>query len=165
MAQTKLGEQTVNTNGSLPEVNSVAPDFVLTGKDLNAIRKSDFASKTLVLNIFPSIDTSVCASSVREFNKRATALNDTVVLSVSKDLPFALKRFCGAEGISNVVLSSDFKNKDFANQYGVEMTDGPLTGLLARAIVVIDPEGKVKYTELVPSIGQEPDYDAALKAI
>lgn len=165
MAQTKLGEDVVNTNGPLPDVNSVAPDFILTGKDLNPIRKSDFANKTLILNIFPSIDTGVCAASVREFNKRATALKDTVVLSVSKDLPFALKRFCGAEGINNVVLSSDFRSKEFATQYGVEMIDGALTGLLARAIVVIDKEGKVKYTELVPSIGQEPDYDAALKAL
>lgn len=165
MAQTKLGENVVNTNGPLPDVNAVAPDFILSGKDLNPIRKSDFANKTLILNIFPSIDTGVCAASVREFNKRATAFSDTVVLSVSKDLPFALKRFCGAEGINNVVLSSDFRSKEFATQYGVEMIDGALTGLLARAIVVIDKEGKVKYTELVPSIGQEPDYDAALKAI
>lgn len=165
MAQTKLGENTVNTNGSLPAVGTVAPDFSLTGKDLSPIHKKDFANKTVVLNIFPSIDTSVCASSVREFNKRATALNDTIVLSVSKDLPFALKRFCGAEGINNVVLSSDFRSKDFATQYGVEMIDGALTGLLARAIVVIDKEGKIKYTELVPSIGDEPNYDAALKAI
>lgn len=165
MAQTKLGENVVNTNGQLPDVNTVAPDFILTGKDLNAIRKSDFSNKTLILNIFPSIDTGVCAASVREFNKRATALSDTVVLSVSKDLPFALKRFCGAEGINNVVLSSDFRSKEFAAQYGVEMIDGALTGLLARAIVVIDKEGKVKYTELVPSIGEEPNYDAALKAL
>ncbi len=165
MAQTKLGENTVNTNGELPAIGSTAPDFTLTGNDLKDASSKDFAGKNIVLNIFPSIDTSVCATSVREFNKRASSLNNTVVLCISKDLPFAFKRFCGAEGISNVVTLSDFKNKDFSKNYGVEMIDGGLTGLLARAIVVIDAQGKVKHTEIVPAIGQEPDYDAALKAI
>ncbi len=165
MAQTKLGENTVNTNGNLPVVGSSAPEFTLTGNDLKDASSKDFAGKNIVLNIFPSIDTRVCALSVREFNTRASTLSNTVVLCISKDLPFAFKRFCGAEGISNVLTLSDFKNKDFSKNYGVEMIDGGMTGLLARAIVVIDPQGKVKHTELVPTIGQEPDYDAALKAI
>ena len=165
MAQTKLGENTVNTNGDLPAVGSAAPEFTLTGNDLKDLSSKDFAGKNMVLNIFPSVDTRVCALSVREFNKRASSLNNTVVLCISKDLPFAFKRFCGAEGISNVVTLSEFKNKDFSKKYGVEMIDGGMTGLLARAIVVIDTQGKVKHTEIVPTIGQEPDYDAALKAI
>ncbi len=165
MAQTKLGENTVNTNGSLPAVGSSAPEFTLTGNDLKNVSTKVFAGKNLVLNIFPSIDTSVCATSVREFNKHASSVSDTVVLCISKDLPFAFKRFCAAEGISNVVTLSDFKNKEFSKNYGVEMIDGGMNGLFARAIVVIDKQGKVKHTELVPAIGQEPDYDAALKAI
>ncbi len=165
MAQTKLGENTVNTNGNLPAVGTSAPEFTLTGNDLKDASSKDFAGKNIVLNIFPSIDTRVCALSVREFNTRASGLSNTVVLCISKDLPFAFKRFCGAEGISNVVTLSDFKNKDFSKNYGVEMIDGGMAGLLARAIVVIDAQGKVKHTEIVPTIGQEPDYDAALKAI
>lgn len=165
MAQTKLGENVVNTNGNLPSVGSTAQDFTLTGIDLKDVSLKDFAGKKIVLNIFPSIDTGVCATSVREFNKRASSLNDTVVLCISKDLPFAFKRFCGAEGIDKVVSLSDFKNKGFSKTYGVEMIDGGLVGLLARAIVVIDKNSKVVYTELVPSIGQEPNYDAALKSI
>ncbi len=165
MAQTKLGENTVNTNGDLPLVGSTAPDFTLTGNDLKDVSSKEFAGKNLVLNIFPSVDTRVCALSVREFDTRASSLSDTVVLCISKDLPFAFKRFCGAEGISNVVTLSDFKNKEFSKNYGVEMIDGGMNGLFARAIVVIDKQGKVKHTEIVPTIGQEPDYDAALKAI
>ena len=165
MAQTKLGENTVNTNGDLPAIGSTAPDFTLTGNDLKDVSSKDFTGKNIVLNIFPSIDTRVCALSVREFNQRASNLSNTVVLCISKDLPFAFKRFCGAEGISNVVTLSEFKNKDFSKNYGVEMIDGGMTGLLARAIVVIDTQGKVKHTEIVPAIGQEPDYDVALKSI
>jgi len=165
MAQTKLGDNVVHTNGNLPSVGSVAPDFSLAGIDLNDVSLKTYAGKNVILNIFPSIDTRVCAMSVREFNKRAAALNNTVVLCISKDLPFAFKRFCGAEGIDNVVSLSDFRNKGFSKSYGVEMTDGGLSGLLARAIVVVNKQGEVKHTELVPSIGQEPDYEGALKAL
>jgi len=165
MAQTKLGENTVNTSGNLPSVGSSAPDFSLATTDLRDVSLKEYSGKNIVLNIFPSIDTRVCAMSVREFNKRATDVNNTVVLSVSKDLPFAHKRFCGAEGINNVVMLSDFRNKGFSKNYGVDMVDGGMAGLHARAIVVINPSGKVKYTELVPTIGQEPNYDEALKAL
>ena len=165
MAQTKLGNNTVNTMGELPPVGSPAPDFTLVNNDLKEVGLSDFKGKKAVLSIFPSIDTGVCATSVREFNKRATALNNTVVLSISKDLPFAFKRFCGAEGIDKVITLSDFKNKGFSKSYGMELKDGALAGLFARAIVVIDEAGTVKHTELVAAIGQEPDYEAALKAL
>jgi thiol peroxidase len=165
MAQVKLGESTVSTSGSLPAVGSVAPDFSLTTTDFKQVSLKDYAGKNVVLNIFPSIDTRVCAMSVREFNKLAASTENTVVLSVSKDLPFAHKRFCGAEGINNVVMLSDFLDKGFSKDYGVVMTTGGMTGLHARAIVVIDPQGKVKYNELVPAIGQEPNYEAAIKAL
>jgi thiol peroxidase len=165
MAQVKLGESTVNTSGNLPAVGSTAPDFSLTTTDFKQVSLKDYAGRNVVLNIFPSIDTRVCAMSVREFNKLAASTKNTVVLSVSKDLPFAHKRFCGAEGINNVVMLSDFLDKGFSKDYGVVMTNGGMTGLHARAIVVIDPQGKVKYTELVPAIGQEPNYEAAIKAL
>ena len=165
MAQTKLGEHVVNTVGELPSVGSTAPDFVLTGSDMKEVTLSQFAGKNLVLNIFPSVDTGVCSASVREFNKRAASLTNTSVLCVSKDLPFAMKRFCAAEGISNVVTATDFRNRGFATRYGVELTNGGFAGLCARAVVVIDSTGKVKYTELVPQIGQEPNYDAALAVL
>ncbi len=165
MAQTKLGEQPANTNGNLPEINSTAPDFVLTGTDMKEIRLRDYAGKNVVLNIFPSVDTSTCASSVREFNKRAAALSDTVVINIAKDLPFAMKRFCGVEGIKNVSLASDFRDLGFSKNYGVELTDTAFAGLFARAIVVIDKQGKVKHTELVPQIGDEPNYDSAINAL
>ena len=165
MAQTKLGENVVNTLGELPPVGSTAADFVLTGSNMKDISSKEFAGKNLVLNIFPSVDTSTCATSVREFNKRAAAINDTIVLCVSKDLPFALRRFCGAEGIDRVMLASDFRNRGFSKDYGMELVDGGFSGLFARAIVVIDKQGKIKHTELVPVIGNEPNYDAALKAI
>lgn len=165
MAQTKLGENTVNTSGNLPAAGSPAPDFSLATLDLKDSSLKDYAGKNIVLNIFPSVDTRVCAMSVREFNKRVASINDTVVLCISKDLPFAQKRFCGAEGIDRVVMLSDFRNKGFSKDYGVEMIDGGMAGLDARAVIVIDKNGKVKYTELVPAIGQEPNYDAALKAI
>lgn len=165
MAQTKLGDNIVNTNGNLPAVGTAAPDFSLVAPDMKENNLQAYAGKTILLNIFPSVDTSVCATSAREFNKRAASLTDTVVLCVSRDLPFAQKRFCAAEGIDRVGMLSDFRNKGFAKNYGVELADGPLAGLLARAIVVIDKQGKIKHTELVPAIGQEPDYEAALKAI
>ncbi|HEY3402115.1 MAG TPA: thiol peroxidase [Ohtaekwangia sp.] len=165
MAQTKLGETVVNMNGNLPSVGSAAPDFSLAGVDLANKSLKDFLGTNIVMNIFPSVDTRVCAMSVREFNKRAASLSDVVVLCISKDLPFAQKRFCGAEGIDKVVMLSDFRDKRYASDYGVEMVDGGLAGLLARCIVVIGKDGKVKYTELVPVIGQEPNYDAALSAL
>jgi thiol peroxidase len=162
MAQTKLGEVTVHTSGELPAVGSIAPDFSLAANDLTDVSLKKFAGQNIVLNIFPSIDTGVCAMSVREFNKRAADIHNTVVLCISKDLPFAFKRFCGAEGINKVVTLSDFRNKGFSKNYGIEMLDGKMAGCHARAVVVIDTQGKVKYTELVPVIGQEPNYDAAL---
>jgi thioredoxin-dependent peroxiredoxin len=165
MAQTKLGEVTVDLSGELPPPGSSAPDFSLAGTDMNDVSLKDFAGKNIILNIFPSIDTRVCAMSVREFNKRASSLSNSVVLCISKDLPYAHKRFCGAEGISNVIMLSDFRDKGFSRNYGVEMLGGRMAGLHARAIVVVDPRGKVKYNELVPLIGQEPDYEKALKAI
>lgn len=165
MALTRLGSAPVNTNGDLPLVGSKAPEFTLTGNDLKPVSLNAFAGKNVVLNIFPSIDTRVCSTSVREFNKRAASLTDTVVLCISKDLPFAMRRFCGAEGIDKVITLSDFRNKEFTKSYGVEMLDGGMAGLMARAIVVMDEEGRVKYTELVPIIGQEPNYDAALNSI
>jgi len=165
MAMTKLGEMTVTIEGELPAPGTQAPDFELTGNDLKTVRLGDFRGKDLVLNIFPSVDTRVCATSVREFNKRASSYKDTVVLCISKDLPYAFRRFCGAEGIDNVVTLSDFRNRGFSSAYGVEMKDGVMAGLMARAIVVVDKDGRVIYNELVPVIGQEPDYDAALKFI
>jgi thiol peroxidase len=165
MAKTFLGPNAVNTNSDLPTVGTQAPDFALVTTDLKSVSLADYAGKNIVLNIFPSIDTNVCAASVHEFNKRATSLHDTMVLCVAKDLPFAMKRFCGAEGIDNVVLLSDFRNKGFSKNYGVELIDGAFEGLDARAIVIIDKQGKIKYTELVPQIGDEPNYDAAIDAI
>jgi len=165
MAQTKLGETVVNTIGNLPSVGSSAPDFILTGSDMKDILSKQFAGKNIVLNIFPSVDTNTCAASVRQFNKRAASLTNTIVVCVSKDLPFAMKRFCGAEGIDRVMLTSDFRNRGFSKNYGVELADGGFAGLLARAIVVIDKQGKVIHTELVPQIGEEPNYDAALAAL
>lgn len=165
MAQTKLGENTVHTNANLPAIGSVAPDFILTGSDMKDVSLQQFSGKNIILNIFPSIDTGVCSASVREFNKRAASLTDSVVLCVSKDLPFALKRFCGAEGIDRVVTATDFRNRGFSTNYGVELVDGGFAGLTARAVVIIDKQRKVKYTELVPQIGQEPNYDAALAAL
>lgn len=165
MAHTLLGPNSVNTNSDLPAVGSAAPDFTLVTADLKNVVLADYAGKNIILNIFPSIDTNVCATSVREFNKRAASLDNTVVLCVSKDLPFAIKRFCGAEGIDKVITVSDFRNKGFSKNYGVELVDGAFEGLDARAIVVIDKVGKVKYTELVPQIGQEPNYEAAIQAI
>lgn len=165
MAQTKLGELVVNTNSNLPATGTSAPDFVLTSNDLTEVQLKDFAGKNVILNIYPSVDTGVCATSTREFNKRAAGLANTAIICVSKDLPFAFRRFCGAEGIDQVVTASDFRGRGFSRNYGVELVDGPFAGLMARAVVVIGTDGKVKYTELVPQIGQEPDYDAALKAL
>jgi thiol peroxidase len=164
-AQTKLGPNPADLIGNLPAVGSVAPAFVLSANDMSDKTLKDFEGKTVVLNIFPSIDTGVCATSTRKFNQYSSSLQNTVVICVAKDLPFAFKRFCGAEGIDRIVTLSDFRSRGFGKDYGVELTSSSFAGLFARAIVVIDPAGKVKYTELVPTIGQEPDYEAALKAI
>ena len=165
MAQTKLGPNPANTIGELPTPNSSAPAFVLTSTSMKDVSLTDFAGKNVVLNIFPSVDTSTCATSVREFNKRVAAIDNTVVLCISKDLSFAQKRFCGAEGIDKAITLSDFRHRGFGKSYGVELVDGGFAGLFARAVIVIDPTGKVKYNELVPQIGEEPNYEAALKAI
>lgn len=165
MAQTKLGENIVNTTGELPVVGSIAPDFTLVGNDLNEVALASFAGKNVVLNIFPSLDTGTCAASVREFNKRAASLTNTVVLCISKDLPFAMRRFCGAEGIDKVITLSDFRNLGFSKNYGMVMKDGKMIGFFARSIVVIGSDGKVKHTQIVPAVGQEPNYDEALQAV
>lgn len=150
--------------GEFVRTGAMSPDFELVKTDLSTLSLKDLKGKTVVLNIFPSLDTGVCATSVRRFNKLAAGLADTVVLAISKDLPFAHARFCTVEGIENVVPASDFRASDFDAKYGVLMNDGPLKGLLARAVVVIAPDGKIVYTELVPEITQEPDYDQALAA-
>lgn len=165
MAQTKLGPNSATTIGELPAVHSSAPDFLLTANDMKDVSLKDFAGKNVVLNIFPSVDTGVCAASVREFNKRVAEMDNTVVLCIAKDLPFAMKRFCGAEGIDRAITLSDFRSRGFGKAYGVELSDSAFAGLFARAVVVLDPAGKVKHTELVPQIGEEPNYEAALKAI
>jgi|SRR6478672_7060160 len=163
MAQITLRGNAINTVGELPAVGSPAPGFTLTGIDLGAVSSDQFQGKAVLLNVFPSIDTPVCATSVRTFNERAAAGGATV-LCVSNDLPFAQKRFCGAEGIENVTTASAFRDS-FGQDYGITITDGPMAGLLGRAVVVIGADGNVAYTELVPEIAQEPDYDAALAAL
>ncbi len=165
MANIKLGEDPVKTAGDLPAVGSKAPDFKVTKTDLTDTTLSEFLGKNIVLNIFPSIATSVCSASVRKFNELAAGKDNTVVISVSRDLPFAHKNFCEAEGIDNVIPTSEYKDNGFSDNYHVKMLDGKFEGLLSRCIVVIDPDGKVVYTEQVPNIGQEPDYDKALAAI
>ncbi|BBX70027.1 putative thiol peroxidase [Mycolicibacterium psychrotolerans] len=163
MAQITLRGNPINTVGELPAVGSPAPGFSLTGTDLGAVGDDQFRGKPLLLNIFPSVDTPVCASSVRTFNERAAELGVSV-LCVSKDLPFAQKRFCSADGIEHVTTASAFRDS-FGDDYGVTITDGPMAGLLARAVVVVGADGTVSYTELVPEIGQEPDYQAAIAAL
>ncbi|HHT22732.1 MAG TPA: thiol peroxidase [Bacteroidales bacterium] len=158
MAITNFSGNPVQTNGELPKVGSKAPDFRLVKGDLSEVTLADFAGKKFILNIFPSIDTGVCAASVRNFNKIASE-KGIPVLCVSKDLPFAASRFCGAEGLNDVITASDFRYNNFATDYGVLMTDGPLQGLCARSVVVVDENGVVTYTELVPEITQEPKYD------
>jgi thiol peroxidase len=164
MAEVTLGGNPVNTSGDLPEVGGPAPSFSLVGNDLGEVTNASFEGKNLVLNIFPSVDTPTCATSVRTFNERAAGLDNTAVLCVSADLPFAHSRFCGAEGIENVSSASTFRSS-FGSDFGVTLTDGPLAGVLARAVVVVGPDGSVKHTELVSEIAQEPNYDAALGAL
>jgi thiol peroxidase len=165
MGKLDFGGKEVNTFADLPSVGSDAPEFTLTGDDFADISKSEFDGKRIILNIFPTIATPVCQASVRKFNEEASKLDNTAVLCISKDLPLALKNFCGAEGIENVVVLSDFRGKGFDEDYGVRMIDGPWYGLLARSIVVIDENGKVAHNELVPAVGQEPDYQAAIASL
>ena len=165
MAQTALRGNAVNTSGDLPAVGASAPAFTLTKGDLSPLTSGDLAGQNVVLNIFPSVDTPTCATSVRTFNEKAANLENTTVVCVSADLPFAQGRFCGAEGIENVTTASTFKSPEFMSDFGVGMVDGPLAGLCARAVVVMDASGNVVHSQLVPEIADEPDYDAALGAI
>lgn len=164
MAQVTLQGNPVDLNGTLPQVGAPAPAWVLTAADLSDKTLADFAGKRKVLNIFPSVDTGVCAQSVRTFNQRASQLDNTVVLCISADLPFAQARFCGAEGLDQVVTLSAFRSS-FATDYGVQLASGPLRGLTARAVMVLDEKDQVVYVGLVPEITQEPDYDAALAVL
>jgi thiol peroxidase len=164
MAQVTLKGNPIHTNGDLPVVGARAPEFKLTGGDLKDVTLGDFKGKRKILNIVPSLDTSVCATSTRKFNESAGQLPNTVVLVVSADLPFASKRFCTTEGLQNVVPLSLMRDKNFAKDYGVLIQDGPLAGICARAVVVVDESDKVVYRQLVPEIGQEPDYEKALAA-
>jgi thiol peroxidase len=159
-----LGGKAIHTVGKLPAVGTSVKDFTLTGVDLKEKSLADYKGKYIIMNIFPSVNTGVCSKSVRKFNEDAAGLNNTVVLCISKDLPFAQKQFCGAEGIERVVMLSDFRT-DFGNAYGVQIADGPMRGLLSRAVVVVNPEGKIVYEQQVPEIGQEPDYAAAIAAV
>ncbi|QAU23668.1 thiol peroxidase [Dyella sp. M7H15-1] len=165
MSQVTLKGNPVNVAGQLPAVGQQAPGFSLVAKDLSDATLASFNGKRKVLNIFPSVDTPTCATSVRKFNEKASQLGDTVVLCISADLPFAQARFCGAEGLSNVVTLSTMRGQDFLKHYGVAIASGPLTGLAARAVVVLDEHDKVLHTELVGEIAEEPNYDAALKAL
>jgi thioredoxin-dependent peroxiredoxin len=165
MAKVTIKGAVFNTCGNLPLAGSAAPSFTLTKTDLSETSLGDFGGKKIVLNIFPSIDTPICAMSVRRFNAELDAMTNTVVLCISADLPFAQKRFCGAEGLNNVLPLSTFRHTEFGDLYGVRMADSALKGLMSRAIVVIDEKGKVKYTQQVADIGSEPDYAAALRAV
>lgn len=165
MAKIALQGNPINTIGNLPKVGEKAPDFKLTKTDLSDISLKDFEGKKIILNIFPSLDTPVCASSVRRFNQEASNLKNTVVLCISRDLPFAHTRFCTVEGIKDVISLSELRDNDFSNKYGVEIIDGPMASLMARAVVAIDENGIIKYTQLVPEIVEEPDYDEAIKII
>jgi thiol peroxidase len=159
-----LGGEPVQTVGKLPAVGTELKDFTLTDVDLSDKKLADYKGKNIVMNIFPSVNTGVCSKSVRKFNEEAAKLENTTILCISKDLPFAQKAFCGAEGIENVVMLSDFRN-DFGNEFGVQMKDGKFKGLLSRAVIVVNPEGKIVYEEQVPEIGQEPNYEAAINAL
>jgi thioredoxin-dependent peroxiredoxin len=165
MATITLKGNPVKTYGTLPSAGSNAPDFNLATTDLGQSSLKDYKGKRVVLNIFPSLDTSVCASSVRRFNSEAEKLNNTVILCISKDLPFAHSRFCTTEGLKNVVNLSAFRDTNFGKDYGVVLTDSPMEGLFSRAVVIIDDKGKVIYNEQVPEITQEPDYEKALAVL
>ena len=165
MANITLGGTPTTTHGNLPELGEKCPDFTLISKDLNTVHLNDFAGKKLVLNIFPSVDTGVCSAAARTFNEHASKYPDTVILCISRDLPFAQARFCGAEGIENVVMLSDFATGTFGKDYHLDITNGPLAHLHSRAVVVIDETGTVVYTEQVSEIANEPNYENALAAI
>jgi thiol peroxidase len=165
MAKITFKENPVNTSGNLPANGSIAPGFSLVKSDLSTLSLSELKGKKLILNIFPSLDTSVCATSVRKFNQLAAGKPNVTVLAISKDLPFAHGRFCSTEGITNVIALSGFRDLSFGKAYGIDTIDGPLAGLYARSVVVIDEAGKVVYTQLVPETTTEPDYDAALGAL
>ena len=164
MADITLGGNAVHTSGDLPSTGDKAPSFELVKQDLTPVTSDDLQGSRVVLNIFPSIDTKVCATSVRTFNEKAADLDNTVVVNVSADLPFAAARFCGAEGIDRAITGSTFRTS-FLDDFGVRMTDGKLEGVAARAVVVLDTDGTVLHSQLVPDIGQEPDYDAALESL
>jgi len=165
MAQVTLRGNPCDTCGDLPQVGEVAPSFALTNTDLSEVTAEDFQGKRVVLNIFPSVDTSTCAASVRRFNEEVSRLENTVVLCISHDLPFAHKRFCAAEELERVIPLSMFRDTSFGDSYGVQLIDGPLEGLFARAVVVLDEDGQVLHRELVPEIADEPNYAAVLKAL
>ena len=165
MATVTLGGNPIHTNGELPKTGSKAPDFKLVNTDLSMATLADFAGSKVVLNIFPSIDTGTCATSVRTFNAKASALSNTKVLCISRDLPFAQKRFCGAEGLENVINLSDFNTGSFGKDYGLEITDSVLAGLHSRVVIVLDENGVVKYAEQVPEIADEPNYESAIAAL
>jgi thioredoxin-dependent peroxiredoxin len=165
MATVTLKGNPVNVAGTLPANGASAPDFKLTSKELKEIGLSEYSGKRKVLNIVPSLDTPTCAQSTRVFNEKASSMRNTVVLVISADLPFAMSRFCSAEGLNNVVTLSTFRNHEFHSKYGVDIADGPLKGLTARAVVVLDENNKVIYSQLVPEIANEPNYDAALAAL
>jgi len=165
MAKITLKGNPISTNGELPKIGSIAPDFILVKGDLSDVSLSSFAGKKKILNIVHSLDTGTCATSAKKFNEKIKGRGDTVVLTISQDLPFAQDRFCKAEKIDNVVTLSDMRKKDFGRKYGVEILDGVLAGLTARSIVVLDKDNKVVYTQQVPEVSQEPDYDKALAAL
>jgi len=165
MTSITLGGNPIHTNGELPAVGSKATDFSLIKTDLGTASLADFAGSKVVLNIFPSIDTGTCATSVRTFNEKASSLSNTKVLCISRDLPFAQKRFCGAEGLENVINLSDFKDGSFGKNYGLEIVDGPLAGLHSRVVIVLDENGTILHTEQVNEIADEPNYEAALAVL
>ncbi|WP_264520966.1 thiol peroxidase [Flavobacterium sp. N1994] len=165
MATITLGGNPIHTSGELPKIGSKAPDFELVKTDLSKARLSDFAGSKVILNIYPSVDTGTCATSTRTFNAKASEMENTKVVCIARDLPFAFKRFCGAEGLDNVICLSDFNTGNFGKNYGLEMTDGPLAGLHSRVVIVLDENGVIQYTEQVPEIADEPNYGAALAAL
>lgn len=165
MAQVSFKGNPVNTASELPAVGSAAPDFKVVSTDLSTVSLADFAGKKVVINVFPSVDTGICALQLKAFNEKVANRDDVALLFVSLDLPFAFKRFCAVEGIENAVTTSDFRDQSFTNAYGLKLVDGPLEGLLTRAVIVLDESHKVAYTELVPEITTEPNYDAAMAAL
>lgn len=165
MAKITLRGNAIHTIGDLPTLESKAPDFKLTKTDLSDVSLDDFRAKKVVLNIFPSVDTPVCSASVRKFNEEMSKVDNTVVLCISKDLPFALKRFCAAEGLENVIPLSEMRDLNFSEDYGVRITEGPMAGLMSRAVVILNEFGEVIYTEQVPEIAQEPNYEKAMAAL